>query len=171
MGRSVTLSGLSHLRTVTDPLLPQSCGPALPREHTLGVPPAPRLLWTPGKMFVFTSLVSMTLELCQSYCFAMGLLPVFPEIFVCPNRGSPSELILIYYSLLLALYPFSLICLLCLHTEEFIHICLIWGLSSCYQPAPNTGQYLPPRSVNSLMGTSPPYPLPASIHRFCPSSV
>lgn len=90
-------------------------------------------------MFVFTSLVSMTLELCQSYYFAMGLLPVFPEIFVCPNRGSLSEHILIYYSLLLALYPFSLIYLLCLHTGIHSHLFnlgIVFLLSACTKHRP-----------------------------------
>lgn len=73
-----------------------------------------------------------------NYSFVMCPLPEFPEIFVClPESWLPALHILICGILLLAFYLLLLIYVLCLHAEEFIHICLIWGLSSCYLPAPN----------------------------------
>lgn len=109
-------------------------------------------------MFVFISSMNMTLALCQSYYFALCLFLYFLKYL--PELWLHVRLIAIYYILLLALYPFVLIYLLHLHTENFIHICLIWGLSSYYRPAPNTGQCLLPQSVNSLIGTLSLYPTP-----------
>lgn len=85
-----------------------SVHPALPRAHGLWEPPAPCcFLPKPGECAVSTSSVSRTLTLCQSYYFAGCFLPTFPEILVCPNPSSVSELALIHDSLLLCSAPIS----------------------------------------------------------------
>lgn len=144
--------------------------PALPRTHVLWESPAPCcLLPIPGDRSVSTSSVSRTLTLCQSYHFASCFLPTFPE--VCPNHSSLSELTLIYDSLLLCSAPISTD-ILALSAHRGIHSHLfylgfVFLLSACTKQC----QYLLPQNVNSILGTSSPFPLPAGTPRFCPSSL
>ena len=146
--------------------------PALSRAHILWESPAPCcLLLMPGERSVSTCSVSRTLTLCQSYYFASCFLPMFPEILVCPNHSSTSELTLIYGCLLLCSAPISTdIFALSTHRgvrSHLFNLGFVFLLSACTKQC----QYLLPRSVTSILGMSSPYPLPAGTPRFFPSSL
>ena len=69
-----------------------------------------------------------------------------------------------------ALHPFLLIHLLSAHRgirSHLFNLGFVFLLSACAKQC----QYLLPRSVNSVLGMSSPYPLPAGSHGFFPSSL
>lgn len=146
------------------PLSLWSHAPALPRRPSLRVPPVSCLIRTLGEIFVFTPATNLTLELGQSYYFAVRLLPIFPEISVYLNHSRhhscpppPTRgFILIYCIFATCSVPiftdiFVLAACRGIHSHLF-NLRLVFR----YRPAPNTSQYLLPCHVNSRMGTSSP---------------